>query len=116
MVVMRVGGGGGLGEGGGGGVLAGSMGWGAWIGDPGADGCGVGLVFEGPGVGYRGTGVGRRDEGLVRGAEVGIGGSGMHLGFSGVWSPTRSFVLVGHDLVQLRPCLWCRPSLGCLTR
>ena len=71
MVVMRVGEGGGLGEGGGGGVLAGSMGWGAWIGDPGADGCGVGLVFEGPGVGCRGTG-------------VGIRGSGTRLGFSGV--------------------------------
>ena len=84
MVVMRVGDGGGLGEGGGGGVLAGRMGWGARIGDPGADGCGVGLVFEGPGVGCRGTGVGRRDEGLVRGADVGIGGSGTRLGFSSV--------------------------------
>ena len=84
MVVMRVGEGGGLGEGGGGGVPAGRMGWGAWTGDPGADGCGVGLVFEGPGVGCRGTGVGRRDEGLVRGAEVGIRGSGTRLGFSGV--------------------------------
>ena len=84
MVVMRVGEGGGLGEGGGGGVPAGRIGWGAWIGVPGANGCGVGLVFEGPGVGCRGTGVGRRDAGPVRGADVGIGGSGTRLGFSSV--------------------------------
>ena len=62
------------------------------------------------------------EEGLEeRGLGVGLEERGpgvlVHVwGFQVFRSPTRFFVLVGHDLVRLRPCLWCRPSLGCLTR